>query len=1190
MEERLAEGTIDLKKPEYLKIEPDKEKDLYGTFEALMSEKLKKKNKSGKSSQGGLMFYLDIFKFKEVVDYLRLEYGIAPPVEEALMGNKFGLALSFDVNMGFKKDLTFYCYSEYIRRHKEVCNEETFQKFEEDLKTQLEQTFARDDDQTDEEYAQSFNKALESIMTKLGVKADSCRVRLVYNFESDDANLHSFYIEDLEKARELPDAPGNADYSDNLIAYLNGRTNRTDLDSKRSSSKFAPEVFESILSPENYPLGKFPSSTEFAPCFMQQVAINLAIGYDSSTIRSVNGPPGTGKTTLLKDIFAELVVKQAKSMAELTERNMKGTEATVFFGKSSIGLVPENIAENGIIVASSNNGAVRNIVDELPQIKALDSDLVKEIKNADYFWKLSNSKLEMKFPEDGGSPEFVCEETGQEDKYWGLFSQEGGRKANLDKILTALVGIEKYLSDINQYKSDYGIYNEFMDQYEQVRTYRQRAANFRSGSSLLTQVTALERALSEEITARESDLAKRQQNAAAALEKLRLEIQQEKQEIQSQLEKLASKRGSLEAERAQMNEVLENLKTNKPGFFAGKAAKQQHSQQVSEASQHQLDILKRSRELNEQEQTLKDRLEESAKALKALQDKLNAELQMCQKQIADLKARLEEASKKKSELEQRLSSFTGKPLDMTAEYDELQQSNHWFDKDYRVMQARLFITALRVRKQFLYENRENITYAHRIMSYKKNYKGRGHLIKAAWDWVNLCIPVISSTFASFGRMCREMDVNSLGHLFVDEAGQAVPQAAVGAIMRSKYVMVVGDPSQIKPVRTTDYRVTEMLSKRFDAEDKYLSDEVSVQTLVDAASSYGYYRNENKTPESWIGIPLWVHRRSDHPMFDIANEIAYDGNMVLGKDSRRSQFGKVGWFNIDKPASDKYVPAQGEFLMKKIAEMAKSDPEILDPNSKSSKVYVITPFANVARKLAKELDKIHFTRREDGKVVNIGTVHTFQGKEAPIVFFVLGADKQSASAARWAVDEPNMMNVAATRAKREFYIIGDRALYSRLNTETMDKTLAILRKYEAQHPELVDNDINICTSPEQEIPIPVPQKSPVPATQSRPAPAQENKTEKPAVRSWQGYNRPKTPAPPAAEFLTGTVESVRDGKNTKFARVKGDDDKLYTIAEDIYANTPGAENVIVENVRIRFTVRPGSAKSKNTYIENIKLLK
>lgn len=36
--------------------------------------------------------------------------------------------------------------------------------------------------------------------------------------------------------------------------------------------------------------------------------------------------------------------------------------------------------------------------------------------------------------------------------------------------------------------------------------------------------------------------------------------------------------------------------------------------------------------------------------------------------------------------------------------------------------------------------------------------------------------------------------------------------------------------------------------------------------------------------------------------------------------------------------------------------------------------------------------------------------------------VLGADQQSAGAARWAVSEPNMMNVAATRAKKNFILL------------------------------------------------------------------------------------------------------------------------------------------------------------------------
>ena len=76
------------------------------------------------------------------------------------------------------------------------------------------------------------------------------------------------------------------------------------------------------------------------------------------------------------------------------------------------------------------------------------------------------------------------------------------------------------------------------------------------------------------------------------------------------------------------------------------------------------------------------------------------------------------------------------------------------------------------------------------------------------------------------------------------------------------------------------------------------------------------------------------------------------------------------------------------------------------------IYVISPFSNVAYHLAQELRKIHFTRYDEhGKPTNVGTVHTFQGKETPSVFLVLGADKSSSGVARWAVDEPNMMNVA-----------------------------------------------------------------------------------------------------------------------------------------------------------------------------------
>ncbi len=47
----------------------------------------------------------------------------------------------------------------------------------------------------------------------------------------------------------------------------------------------------------------------------------------------------------------------------------------------------------------------------------------------------------------------------------------------------------------------------------------------------------------------------------------------------------------------------------------------------------------------------------------------------------------------------------------------------------------------------------------------------------------------------------------------------------------------------------------------------------------------------------------------------------------------------------------------------------------------------------------------------------GTVHTFQGKEADEVVFVLGCDEKAWNAAKWAGQKANILNVAVTRAKK-----------------------------------------------------------------------------------------------------------------------------------------------------------------------------
>lgn len=83
-------------------------------------------------------------------------------------------------------------------------------------------------------------------------------------------------------------------------------------------------------------------------------------------------------------------VKQAYDIAKLRDRSIKGTKETIYFDNASIGVLPEIITENNIVVASSNNGAVQNIVNELPLTKKqIDQKFVEELKGADYFCSIA---------------------------------------------------------------------------------------------------------------------------------------------------------------------------------------------------------------------------------------------------------------------------------------------------------------------------------------------------------------------------------------------------------------------------------------------------------------------------------------------------------------------------------------------------------------------------------------------------------------------------------------------------------------------------------------------------------------------------------------------------------------------------------------------------------------------------------
>jgi hypothetical protein len=177
------------------------------------------------------------------------------------------------------------------------------------------------------------------------------------------------------------------------------------------------------------------------------------------------------------------------------------------------------------------------------------------------------------------------------------------------------------------------------------------------------------------------------------------------------------------------------------------------------------------------------------------------------------------------------------------------------------------------------------------------------------------------------------------------------------------------------------------------------------------------------------MPLRTHRRCDDPMFSVANRIAYAGQMVQGRVDESGQptpwefscnLGESAWFDVrssrvSHPVSEDEIAC----LLDCLAQLQRE-------RSGKTKVYVISPFRKVAQACGIR------ARRFGG--IECGTVHTFQGKEAHIVFLVLGtAPGQAGSGARsWAASKPNLLNVAVTRAQCRLYVIGDASQWGGLD--------------------------------------------------------------------------------------------------------------------------------------------------------------
>jgi superfamily I DNA and/or RNA helicase len=255
-------------------------------------------------------------------------------------------------------------------------------------------------------------------------------------------------------------------------------------------------------------------------------------------------------------------------------------------------------------------------------------------------------------------------------------------------------------------------------------------------------------------------------------------------------------------------------------------------------------------------------------------------------------------------------------------------------------------------------------------------------------------------------------------LIIDEASQCDIASALPLFYRAKQVVIIGDPHQLSHISLlTETQDRALVATAHLAEEWFTKFSYTQHSLYDFAERIT--RRNREEP-----VLLNEHYRCHSDIISFSNDYYYGRKLTIATDETRllhhpSITTRILWHHVKgrtMHTKSPYNEQEAEKVVEEILKILGMTPPL------AASVGVVTLFRAQTEIIAQKLQM--FQDIYDTNIV-IGTAHRFQGDEKDIIVFSPAvSDEVKPGTLHWIQTTNQLLNVAVTRARSLFIIVGD----------------------------------------------------------------------------------------------------------------------------------------------------------------------